>query len=117
MLTDRQAEKTVVVADFSKTPSGRYPKDGPDNGQDFREKFLVPTFKESERVSVVLDGAAGYPSSFLDEAFGGLVRKEGISGAALHERLLLKCHEAELERYVSLIWRYIDRETAAINKA
>lgn len=110
MLTGQKAEKTVRVTDFSRTPSGRYPKDGPDNGQDFRTKFLVPAFREAEHVAVNLDGAAGYPSSFLDEAFGGLVRSEGLSSAALHNRLVVQCDEAELQRYVSLIWRYIDRE-------
>jgi hypothetical protein len=101
--------KTVLVTDFSKVPSGRYAKDGPDSGQIFRERYLAPAFKGAKRIVVRLEGAAGFPSSFLDEAFGGLVRIEGLSPQELHERLVVECSEDELHRYVSLIWRYIDR--------
>lgn len=105
----------VAVRDFSKTPSGRYPKDGPDNGAAFRDKFLIPALQKHEHVFVILDGAAGFPSSFLDEAFGGLVREAKIPAADLHRRLTIECHEPELERYVSLAWRYIDRASAQAN--
>jgi hypothetical protein len=108
-----KGEKTIAVTDFSKVPSGRYPKDGPDNGQFFRQKFLVPALRQFERIKVRLDGAAGFPSSFLDEAFGGLVREEGYSRDDLHNRLIVECNEPELSRYVPLIWRYIDRPAAA----
>jgi hypothetical protein len=107
---------TVVVTDFSKTPSGRYPKDGPDNGQSFREKFLAPAFAKYRHVTVRLDGAAGFPSSFLDEAFGGLVRKAGYSSSDLHQRMSIECHEAELQRYVPLVWRYVDRADTPASK-
>lgn len=109
MSTQAMGEKAISIVDFSRNPSGRFPKDGPDNGETFRKKFLVPAFKDFDRVAIILDGASGFPSSFLDEAFGGLVRAEGLSGAELHQRLSVKCSEAELDRYVPLIWRYIDR--------
>jgi hypothetical protein len=103
---------TISITEFSRNPSGRYPKDGPDNGESFRKQFLVPALKRSKVVIVNIDGAAGVPSSFLDEAFGGLVRTEGFGVPELHERLRVICTQSELERYVPLIWRYIDREAA-----
>ena len=49
------------------------------SGEDFREKILAPAFakckKNGEQLTVNLDGGYGYGSSFLEEAFGGLVRK------------------------------------------
>ena len=38
------------------------------------EKKLIPALQESGSVKIVLDGTMGYGSSFLEEAFGGLVR-------------------------------------------
>tara|TARA_R110002020_G_scaffold10801_22_gene41093 strand:- start:17021 stop:17338 length:318 start_codon:yes stop_codon:yes gene_type:complete len=67
--------RTINVArDFSKFPAGRYKAKGKGSGQEFRDKFLVPALDAKERVIIELDGAAGYPPSFLEEAFGGLVR-------------------------------------------
>lgn len=67
--------KTINVArDFSKFPAGRYKATGKGSGEEFREKFLIPSLVENEHTIIELDGAAGYPPSFLEEAFGGLVR-------------------------------------------
>jgi hypothetical protein len=63
-----------VGRDFSRYPAGRYEKDGPHSGQAFREQLLVPALMSGGEVRVELDDALGYGSSFLEEAFGGLVR-------------------------------------------
>lgn len=67
-----------IKKNFSRYPAGRYFIDGPYNGQKFREEFLIPALSEAinkgEKVKVELDGVRGYNSSFLEEAFGGLVR-------------------------------------------
>lgn len=76
-----------IVADFSKTPYGRYPSDGPSNGEDFRKILLAPKLREHEKVHVILDGYNRYGRSFLDEAFGGLIREEGFSGDELRRKL------------------------------
>ena len=84
---------TVDIAkQFSAEPAGRYVDDGPHSGQVFRDKWLIPALKDSERVQIVLDGAEGYGSSFLEEAFGGLVRG-GFSEADLTQRLILVSEE------------------------
>lgn len=59
---------------FSRFPVGRYLADGNSNGQKFREEVLVPALAAYENIIVELDDALGYGSSFLEEAFGGLVR-------------------------------------------
>lgn len=75
--------KLIVIAkDFSSTPGARYKTDGPYSGELFRETHLEPLFSLStdeqiENVLVDFDGADGYATSFLEEAFGGLARKYG----------------------------------------
>lgn len=67
-----------IVKDFSETPGGRYKKDGPFSGEEFREQVLKPTLKKlnkNEKILIDLDGGYGYPVSFLEEAFGGIARE------------------------------------------
>lgn len=63
-----------IASDFSRHPAGRYISDGPYSGEAFRKKFLEKPLNDGEIVVVDLDGTRGYGSSFLEEAFGGLVR-------------------------------------------
>ena len=65
-----------IARDFSKTPGARTRKEGPHSGQEFREAFLEKHFSSPEKPTlvIVLDGADGYATSFLEEAFGGLAR-------------------------------------------
>jgi len=63
-----------VAKDFSRYPAGRNLRDGPFNGELFRKKFLEQPLLSGQIVEVHLDGTRGYGSSFLEEAFGGLVR-------------------------------------------
>lgn len=72
--------KTINIAqEYTITPGARYITDGEFSGQDFREKFLEPVFLDDSpaKVLVILDGTMGYATSFLEESFGGLVRKLG----------------------------------------
>ena len=69
-----------IPKDFSSTPGARYENDGPYSGEKFRENFLEPLFgetPETSKIHIILDGAEGYPTSFLEEAFGGIARKHG----------------------------------------
>ncbi|WP_460410096.1 MULTISPECIES: STAS-like domain-containing protein [unclassified Pseudomonas] len=77
----------TIVDDFSRTPYGRYPTDGPASGQTFRQDLLAPKLREYDKVHVVLDGYNRYGRSFLDEAFGGLIREEGFTGEQLRRKL------------------------------
>ena len=67
--------KISIAKDFSDAPGGRYIRDGEYSGEKFRKDLLEPAFeKEDGIITVDLDGTFGYPPSFLEEAFGGLVR-------------------------------------------
>lgn len=76
-----------VATDFSRTPGPRRRKEGKHSGEEFREELLAPAAKSAiesgEDLVVDLDDTAGYGTSFLEEAFGGLVRNDGVSLAAL----------------------------------
>lgn len=63
------------VRDFTLFPGPRYIKLGEYSGEWFREKVLIPLIKNDTCIILDLDGVAGYGSSFLEEAFGGAVRK------------------------------------------
>jgi len=69
-----------IARDFSVTPAGRFIKDGPFSGEDFRKKLLEPHFinKSTEKITINFDGVEGYSTAFLEEAFGGLVRIFGV---------------------------------------
>lgn len=70
----------IRVADFTTTPGARYRKDGKFSGEEFREDKLRPIFDTTtSQIIVDLDGVEGYPTAFLEEVFGGLVRIYGIS--------------------------------------
>lgn len=97
-----------IAKEFTRTPAGRYVSDGPFSGQRFREEVLLPALKDGKQVAVSLDGAVGFGSSFLEEAFGGLVRA-GISESALRNRLIVS---SKLQTYTDRIWRYIHEEQA-----
>ncbi len=77
-----------VAKDFSRYPAGRFKSDGPFSGQHFREDILIPRLRQPGNLTVELDGTRGYGSSFLEEAFGGLIRA-GLRKEELFERLIL----------------------------
>lgn len=83
--------KTInVVDDFGSRPYGRYPKDGDFNGQVFRSKILAPALKKYDHVVVNLNGYNRYGRSFLDEAFGGLIREDSFNKNTLDSKLEIK---------------------------
>lgn len=92
-----------IAKDFSPFPAGRYRADGPYPGERFRDDLLMPALEAHTDVTVDLDGTTGFGSSFLEEAFGGLVRK-GFSVDELKRRLHIK---SERQSYEVRIWSYI----------
>ncbi len=67
-----------IARDYTRMPGGRHISEGPFSGEDFRNKILKPKYLEAKKngdeLTVNLDGGFGYATSFLEEAFGGLVR-------------------------------------------
>jgi STAS-like domain of unknown function (DUF4325) len=100
--------KTIKIAtDYSETPLGRYQEDGDYNGARFREEFLRPALQNEDQVEVDIDDVEGYGSSFLDEAFGGLVREGYFNAGDLQKRLKIKCTDPDYTIYRDLIWKYV----------
>lgn len=96
--------KNIQVQHFSKYPGPRYIKLGDYSGEEFRDLVLFPALQHDD-IFVDFDGVYGYGSSFLEEAFGGLVRK-GISEEKM-QRLKnnLKCEDdpsiiVEVKKYI-----------------
>ncbi|MFC7047976.1 STAS-like domain-containing protein [Emcibacter nanhaiensis] len=78
-----------IKNDFSIAPGGRLRSDGPDSGEEFREDLLEPLVQEYEKLKIDLDGVEGYGSSFLEEAFGGLVRANILPYETIKNRIEL----------------------------
>lgn len=98
-----------IANDFSKAPAGRYESDGPFSGEGFRNQLLRPALerlKPSESLEVRFDGTEGYGSSFLEEAFGGLVRTDHVDKQRLRQCLHLVSSDQAL---IDEIWEYIDQ--------
>ena len=74
---EKQNKKYFSIIDYSQSPGPRYCIQGADSGEDFYHKELnhlfTEAYKEGAKLYITLDGADGYASSFLDEAFGNLV--------------------------------------------
>ena len=101
-------KRISIGKDFSDTPWGRYPDDGPFSGERFREEMLKPALQDHHQLTVFIDDAEGYGSSFLDEAFGGLVRKGYYTPKQLRDGLTIECNDPDYTIYRDLIWKYID---------
>jgi hypothetical protein len=102
--------RTVNVAkDFSRFPAGRYKRNGSTSGEAFRERHLEGPLSKGESVRVELDGTIGYGSSFLEEAFGGLVRRLNVDPDVLRSRLVLVSSDASL---LAEILQYIEEARA-----
>jgi hypothetical protein len=100
-------KRISVAKDFSSTPGPRWRHEGKHSGEEFREEVLAPALMEAaaagETILVDLDGSEGYASSFLEEAFGGLVRQYPDMDVLKH--IEIKSDEdpyrkAEVEEYV-----------------
>lgn len=97
-----------IPKEFSRTPGPRYVSDGPNSGEEFRQKHLEPRFDDAgddSPITILLDGAIGYPTSFLEEAFGGLVRKVGGKERVLRRLKFVSDRDPSL---IEEILRYID---------
>lgn len=99
----------VIAKDFSEIPGARYPEEGDFSGEDFRVKFLVPKIEEAIRenahLKIDLDGTAGYGTSFLEEAFGGLIRHNDYTYDQLHDIIIFKSEEDS--EYITEIYEYM----------
>ena len=82
-----------IATDFSRIPGARYPEEGDYSGQEFRQNVLHPALKKAIEMNVKLivdlDGTAGLGTSFLEESFGGLIRRDHINYNILKQTLII----------------------------
>jgi hypothetical protein len=77
----QRAADINIARDFTDAPGPRKRSEGDHSGEEFLDILLRPGFLAARQAHGVLhvnfDGAVGYPTSFLEEAFGGLAREFG----------------------------------------
>lgn len=75
-----------IAKDFSPNPGPRKIRQGPNSGEALRPKLKRVLDDSQGRIQILLDGTRGMGSSFLDEAFGGLIRYDGRTKDELKRR-------------------------------
>lgn len=99
-----------IATDYTRYPGPRYASDGPFSGEVFRDTILMDALKQAiatgGMVTVSLDGVAGYGSSFLEEAFGGLLRK-GFTRDTLDRHLRVIAHTDRFQHHARAAQKYI----------
>lgn len=105
-MKSNKSHQISIANDFSTEPLGRFPSDSDTNGTLFRENFLVPALSKYDFIQVNLDSTEGYGSSFLEEAFGGLVRKHDLASSELLRRITFISNDdptliSEIQKYIN----------------
>lgn len=104
-----------IARDYSRCPGARYESEGDFSGERFRETLLAPKLIESiglgVKLEVVLDGSAGYSTSFLEEAFGGLIRTDAFALQEVKDHLIIISDEdpsylIDIETYLEHAWEH-----------
>lgn len=107
-----------IAKEFSETPIGRDEHDHVElNGDIFREQVLLPKLlkarSEGRRLIVDFDGLQSCGSSFLESAFGGLVRLNGIDKRDLLNRIEFRYTAPRYGRYERSVLRHINKAEPA----
>ena len=107
-------KETVIInigKDYSAIPFGRYRTDSKFSAEKFRDDVLIPALEKYDTVVIELDDVRmSYGSSFLEETFGGLVRR-GFSAKDILRKIKV---ETELDDYRTEIKNYIDRAEKSV---
>ena len=100
-----------IAKEFTTTPGGRFRRHGPYSGEEFREDVLRNLLQHAigsgDKLAIVLDGTAGYGSSFLEEAFGGLIRMGLFDQKVVQQHLELQALDPLYETYRLSANRYM----------
>lgn len=109
----QQAVCIRLATDFTRFPFGRYRSDSKKaSGEVFRDDVLIPKLAEAEQVTINLDGTIGLSSGFLEETFGGLVRKRLYTREQLRSKLVLVCNDTSI---ITEINQYMDEAAAHLS--
>jgi len=109
-----------IAEEFSRFPGPRYKQHGDFSGEEFREEILVPALRAAKDqdsvLIVVLDDVAGYGSSFLEEAFGGLIRA-GFSREELDKHLRIEARTSRFKHHAVRAATYIKEAAGRLHHA
>ena len=72
----------------------------------------MPALRSYDRVVVGIDNTEGFGSSFLEEAFGGLIRLSGFTKIELDRKLEIRSLQARTKRYQRKREQYIAKADA-----
>lgn len=82
---------------FSATPGPRYITEGDWSGELLRttilKRVVMEAISSGEKITIDLDGTAGFGTSFLEEVFGGLIREDKLRISDLQKVLYFKSNE------------------------
>jgi hypothetical protein len=112
-----------IVKDFSYAPGPRYIREGKNSGEQFRRELLTPAIKEAiskkQKLTVDLDGTAGYGRSFLEESFGGLIREDKLDYQSVLDILEVVSHEqpSHKEKIYGYLKQAYEKEQQKLVKA
>lgn len=100
---------TVYIGkDFFDDPFGRYYTDGDGSGEEFREEVLKPLLMKLPKVKInINENVEGYGSSFLVEAFGGLIKHGYFTKEEVRNKLIIETTDSEYEFFLKKIHEYI----------
>lgn len=98
-----------IGKNYSDDPSGRYYTDGDGSGEEFREEVLKPLLESLDELTINIDdNVEGYGSSFLVEAFGGLVKHGYFTKDQLLKKITISLTNEDFEFYKKKIIQYIN---------
>ena len=110
-----------VASDFVGVPLGRCRADGNTSGEVFREDILYPkirkAMKEGETLEVDFTGMHGLSGSFLEVAFAGLVREEGLDADEVLRTIKFLPEDSHFDLYIELVREYIEKAKTEVNQA
>lgn len=88
-----------MTVDFSKLPGEIDELHGTNTGEKFRNNYLIPVYDyclvRDENLNINFCNSHGYAASFLEEAFGGMVRN-GYDGKQMLRKMNFKTEEEPL---------------------
>jgi hypothetical protein len=97
-------KNSIKISKHGRYFGGRYKSDGPYSGEAVRDEVFAPALENETAVSIDLSGTY-IAASWLEEAFGGLVRYRGYTVRELRARLDIL---ADQPVTVQQIWNYIE---------
>lgn len=106
--------KIIIAQEFTPYPEGRSREDSDFSGEFFRQKHLIPAFlnalKKSEKLEVCLEGMKILTPSFLEEAFGGLVREmlPRMSFGEIKEVIEITAESQKYDYFIKKTWNYME---------